>query len=111
MTSTTFIRREIVALERQGVEVLRVALRTWDGELIDKDDKIEHTRTRYVLDEGTIALLLAAMRMLMVQPRRFMRALLLSYRMSWRADRPLSVHFIYLVEACRIAPWLQKAAI
>ena len=31
MTSTTFIRREILALERQGFEVLRVALRGWEA--------------------------------------------------------------------------------
>ena len=33
--SHTFIRREILALERQGHEVVRIALRGWDDELMD----------------------------------------------------------------------------
>ena len=37
--SHTFIRREILALERRGVEVMRIALRGWDGELVDAEDE------------------------------------------------------------------------
>lgn len=111
MTSTTFIRREIQALERQGVEVLRVALRTWDGELVESGDRAEHERTRYVLHDGPIVLQFAALRMLFVAPGRFARALALACRMSWRADRPLFVHLVYLAEACRIEPWLRQAGI
>ena len=33
--SHTFIRREILALEKQGVEVLRIALRGWNDDLVD----------------------------------------------------------------------------
>ncbi len=111
MTSTTFIRREILALERQGFEIFRVALRTWDGELVEKDDKAEHERTRYVLHDGPAALLLALLQMLLARPGRFARAFGLACRMSWRADRPLSVHLVYLAEACRIEPWLRKEEI
>ena len=111
MTSTTFIRREILALERQGVAILRVALRIWDGELVEKDDNVEHERTRYVLHEGAAILLLAVLRMLLVRPCRFIRALVLACRMSRRADRPLFVHLVYLAEACRIEPWLRDEGI
>ena len=31
----SFIRREILALERQGFDILRIALRGWDGEAIN----------------------------------------------------------------------------
>ncbi len=111
MTSTTFIRREILALERRGVEVLRIALRTWDGELVEKEDKAEHGRTRYVLHDGPIVLALATIRVLLARPSHFTRALVLACRMSRRADRPLYVHLIYLAEACRIEAWLRKVEI
>ena len=34
--SHTFIRREILALERQGVTVRRFAIRGWDAEVVDR---------------------------------------------------------------------------
>src|ERR1043165_8122354 len=41
--SHSFIRREILALERQGLEVLRFSSRGWDAELADADDLLERT--------------------------------------------------------------------
>jgi glycosyltransferase involved in cell wall biosynthesis len=110
--SHTFIRREILALERQGCEVVRISLRGWNGEpLMDPVDEIERKHTRYVLREGPPALLLALMRMLLTRPMRFLKALALAWRMSRRAERPLSVHLAYLAEACRIEPWLRAASV
>ena len=54
--SHSFIRREILALERRGVEVMRIALREWDRELLDAENQLERERTRYVLREGAPAL-------------------------------------------------------
>ena len=56
--SHTFIRREILALERQGFEVMRIALRGWDGELVDSEDKREREHTRYILRDGPVPLIL-----------------------------------------------------
>jgi glycosyltransferase involved in cell wall biosynthesis len=110
--SHTFVRREILALERQGCEVVRISLRGWNGErLMDPLDEIERKHTRYVLREGAPALLLALMRMLVTRPMRFVKALALAWRMSRHADRPLPVHFVYLAEACRIEPWLRTARV
>src|SRR5258705_3909204 len=50
--SHTFIRREIQALERQGVSVDRIALRGWDIPLVDAEDVAERKKTRYVLQGG-----------------------------------------------------------
>jgi hypothetical protein len=46
--SHSFIRREILALERHGFEVLRIALRGWGGPLPDQEDLRERQRTKYV---------------------------------------------------------------
>jgi glycosyltransferase involved in cell wall biosynthesis len=105
--SHTFIRREILALERQGVEVTRIALRGWDNALADAEDEVERKRTRYLLSEGALPLLLATLGMLLRRPGHLMRALALAWRMSRGAERPLPVHLIYLAEACRIEPWLR----
>jgi colanic acid/amylovoran biosynthesis glycosyltransferase len=105
--SHIFIRREILALERRGVEVMRIALRGWDGPLVDKEDELERKRTRYVLRSGAPVLLFSLLRMLVTRPRRLLRAFALACRMARRAERPLPVHLIYLAEACRIEPWLR----
>jgi glycosyltransferase involved in cell wall biosynthesis len=106
--SHAFIQREIHALERQGFEILRISLRGWDAELVDAVSHQERARTRYVLQDGLRALLLAALRTLLTAPRRFLRALALAVRMGRRAERPLPYHLIYLAEACRILPWLES---
>ena len=111
MVSHVFIRREILALERRGVEVTRISLRAWDSELVDPEDQLERERTRYVLRDGVSALLLALTRMLLTRPAHLLRALALAWRMGRRAERPLPVHLAYLAEACRIEPWLRAAGI
>lgn len=109
--SHSFIRREIQALERHGVAIMRIALRGWDAELVDADDRDERERTRYVLRDGPSALLLAIARMLVRHPVRLVRALHLAWRMSRCAERPLPVHLAYVAEACRIEPWLRNSGV
>ncbi|MFY1030464.1 glycosyltransferase [Pseudomonas asiatica] len=105
--SHSFIRREILALERQGVEVQRIALRGWDAELQDADDASERAKTRYVLQRGIKGLLAPAWQVLRAQPRRFFQALQLAMRVGLRADRAWPYHLVYLAEACQVLQWLQ----
>jgi len=106
--SHSFIRREILALERLGFEIQRIALRGWQGKLVDEQDLQERTRTRYVLQEGLWALLWALLRTFLVAPGRFFSALALAIRMGHRAERPLPYHLACLAEACRMLPWLKS---
>lgn len=106
--SHSFIRREILALERQGFDVQRIAVRGWDGALVDDEDLRERDRTRYILQDGMASLLIASIRMLAASPIRFFQALRLALKMGWRADRPWPFHLIYLAEACRIVPWMSR---
>lgn len=108
--SHTFIRREILALERQGVEVQRIALRGWDAELHDAEDLAERGKTRYVLQDGLRGLLKPLMQVLRARPKAFLTALRLALGQGWRADRPWPYHLVYLAEACRLLQWLQDAA-
>lgn len=105
----TFIRREILALESCGFEVQRIALRGWEGELADAEDRQERAHTRYVLREGLAVLLWAVLRTLVAAPRRFLAALGLALRMARHAERPLPYHLAYLAEACRVVAWLRES--
>lgn len=106
--SHSFIRREILALERRGIEIQRVALQGRHGELVDEEDHRERARTRYVLQQGVLALPWAVSRTLLTEPRRFLHALALAIRMARGAERPLHYHLVYLAEACRMLPWLKS---
>jgi colanic acid/amylovoran biosynthesis glycosyltransferase len=106
--SHSFIRREIQALERQGFDIQRIALRGWDDSLPDAQDQSEREKTRYVLQQGTLALMLPTLRAMCFSPVRFYQALRLAIRMSHDSDRPLPYHLIYLAEACRVLPWLAE---
>jgi colanic acid/amylovoran biosynthesis glycosyltransferase len=108
--SHSFIRREIMALERAGAVVQRIAVQGWeDADLTDPDDISERAQTQYILKAGALSLLLPTLRAMFSSPVRFFSALKLALRMSRRADRPLPYHLIYLAEACQILPWLRAA--
>ena len=105
--SHSFIRREILALERQGHQVFRVSIRGWDDPQHGNEDQLELARTRYVLRGGAMPLIFAFLRILVIQPMRLMKAIGLVWRVSRQADRPLAIHIIYLFEACLIVSWLR----
>ncbi len=107
--SHSFIRREILALERQGFAIQRIALRGWDADLVDAEDVRERERTRYVLQSGVVGLSLAMLGIFIRRPVRFFMALKLALKMGIHADRPWPLHLVYLAESCRIVPWLRES--
>lgn len=109
--SHTFIRREILALEKQGTNVQRIALRGWDEVLVDEADRLEQSKTWYVLQDGCAALLWAMTREFLTNTHRFSSALKLAIRVGWRDIRPLLYHLAYLAEACRLLPMLKSLGV
>jgi glycosyltransferase involved in cell wall biosynthesis len=109
--SHSFIRREIQALERLGIDILRLSIRGWDSELADPEDRAERECTRYVLHAGAPELILATAKMSLTRPLRLFRAIATAWRMSRCSERPFPVHLVYVTEACRIEPWLRDADI
>lgn len=107
--SHSFIRREIAALERQGVVIDRIALRGWDAEVADPEDRVEREKTRYVLQGGAARLLLEALGTLIGRPARAWRGIRLALAMARGSQRPWPVHLVYLAEACRVARWLEQS--
>ena len=106
--SHTFIRREIFALERQGVTVDRISLTGWDLPLVDPDDISERDKTRYVQKGGVASLLGEAVKTAIRQPGAFFKALGAALSMSRNAMRPLPYHLIYLAQACRVRNWVAE---
>lgn len=106
--SHSFIRREILALERCGFDIQRIAVRGWSGPLPDEEDQRERDRTRYVLREGPGALLIPTLAALLRTPLRLAAAVRLALKASRVSDRPLAYHLLYVAEACRIVPWLRR---
>lgn len=106
--SHSFIRREILALERQGHDLLRISLRGWDDEQFGPEDKSEQACARYVLRDGAAPLLAAFFKVLVTSPKRLFKGWLLVWKLGRRAERPFPIHVVYLFEACRIVGWLRR---
>lgn len=107
--SHSFIRREILALERLGVRVDRISIRGWDAEVVDPADLAELDKVRFVLRKGVMPLLLATAQVAASAPRRFMAALSTALSMSQESKPSLPYRFIYLAEACCVHLWLGES--
>lgn len=101
--SQSFIRRELNALEAQGHEVVRFAMRPGEAPLVDAQDQAEAEVTEYILKAGSIALLTGLFKALLVNPGRWIRALRLAVECGRRSEVGVLRHVIYLAEAARVA--------
>ncbi|MCA9264280.1 MAG: glycosyltransferase [Planctomycetales bacterium] len=109
--SLVFVRREIMALERAGTPVARLAIRRWPGELIDPEDVREAKKTSYLLEHGIWRLLVATVIVACTRPLRFGRGLRLAWRVGQRSDRGRFRNLMYFVEACLAMRLLRLANI
>jgi len=106
--SHSFIRREILALERQGFNVQRIAQRGWREQLVDEEDLSERKKTSYIVQQGVISILISLFWCLFTSPKRFFSTLGLAVKMAKNSDRSLVYHFIYFAEACGMQNWLKS---
>ena len=106
--SHAFIRREIHAVEREGVEVMRIAIRGSADRLLDARDTEEVTKTRELLAAGWWSAVLALFLAVVTRPRHFMHALWLAIRLGFGSERGLVRHLAYLAEACILLGWLRR---
>ena len=105
--SHSFVRREILALERRGIDVFRVGVRGWDDPAPDPADQAERARTRYLLQGGLAGPIADMLRLALTRPGRFVKALRLAFSMWRRSGQRLFRHLAYLAEAARLVRWLE----
>lgn len=100
----TFIRREIVELERNGFEILQVSLRKDDRKLPDSADVAEKARTKYIFERGFAPDVAAALVFWVIRsPKSFVQAFAAAVRMMKRSSRSAPYHLAYLAEALLLA--------
>ena len=97
--SHSFIRREILALENQGLPIARFSVRRAVGALPDPKDQNEQSRTTVLLDAGRTALCVAALRLALLRPSRFWRAVRTMTILRRAAGGGWMRHVAYLAEA------------
>ncbi|WP_431297630.1 glycosyltransferase family 4 protein [Tabrizicola sp. BL-A-41-H6] len=109
--SHTFIRREILALERQGFDIRRFAIRGWDADVVDPVDIDEGRRTRHVLKNGLLPLVKAVLVNAVKRPLPTFRALRAALAMSRKSIRPLPYHIVWFAHACQLRLWFEADGI
>ena len=107
--SHTFIRREIAALERRGVRVVRFAVRRAKQAVVSEEDRREEARTRYIVGAGAGEIVTAIFASIFAAPGRSLASLGVAMKMGWRSEAGLVRHLIYWVEALVLAAWLRRA--
>jgi hypothetical protein len=90
--SHTFIRRELLELERRGHHILRLAIRRAAGPLPDPADRAEEFKTVHCLAQPMVALLLAVIRCMAARPFRFVAAIGTALTLAGKSDRGLVRH-------------------
>ena len=109
--SHTFIRREIQALEDEGLEVERYSVRRTTDALADPADRDEAERTKVVLDGGVTGLAAGLARNALQRPACFAKAAARAVRMGVRSERGIARHVAYLAEACVLRDWMKRASV
>lgn len=107
--SQTFIRREILAMERLGWQVSRFAMRSDRDTLVDQADIAEDARTEHLLALGARKLVISAFGWMARRPMASLRALRLAMACGRRGAGGVAgtggylKHLIYWVEAAHLA--------
>ncbi len=108
--SHTFIRREIDAVERCGIQIERFSIRATGEQFLDDADRLELQKTRVVLAHR-LSILFWSIATAGRYPVNFMKSLRLAILTGWRSDRGLVRSLAYLAEACLLLRWFRQARI
>ncbi len=117
LPSTTFVRREIQALERRGIAIHRFAMRADTKPLADPQDVEEAAKTEHLLLHGVAALIPGAVGWMIRRPARALAAFRLAMTCGARGSGGAPGtggrlrHLVYLIEAAHLASRCHTLAI
>lgn len=97
--SHTFIRRELLEIERRGHEVHRFSIRPHPSAPVDPKDKEEFAKTLHILREPKSRLIFALLKIILTQPANAFTAFRHTLRLAQRSERGLLRHMAYIAEA------------
>ena len=110
--SHTFIRREISALRRRGLEIRTYSLRRPSAQApLGETDRSEEAQTSYIQPPRIGSTLVAHLREFLRSPRRYLRALSVALRNRPPGARALLWSLFYFAEGAILADALRSAGI
>ncbi len=109
--SHSFIRREILALEKLGYSVQRFAIRTNQAELVDPVDLTESEKTQAILALPITAIISSIIKVFVSAPLVFFKVLLKALKIGWHSERGLLLHLFYLAESCVLLKLQQQTEV
>ncbi len=109
--SHTFIRREILEMDRRGHHVLRMAIRDAGTAVADPVDAEEAKKTWHVLSQPKPAFVAATAWAQATRPDKYVRAAKLTLDMGMLSDRGVLKHGAYLAEAALVLKKLEEEKI
>ena len=96
--SHTFIRREILGLEKLGHVIHRYSIQDCKN-ISDPVDELERQKTFYCLSQGISKLMLSGIFFLICAPIKSLKALRLALDFSRKSERGIIRHLAYFLEA------------
>lgn len=110
--SHSFIRREILALEKLGITISRYSIRHVPlNALVDNQDLAEYYKTSVILSHSIASLFFASIRMLAFSPAKFFEASKTAFFLGIKSKRGSLRHIAYLAEACLLKEKLAVAGV
>lgn len=109
--SHSFIRREIEAMERRGVEIIRYSVRASAHGEIAEEDRREAEKTRRIVGAPPLSLAAAIIESALVRPFGSMAAIAQAFRLGARSESGMIRHAFYAAEALALASWLRREGV
>ena len=103
--SHSFIRREVLELERLGIRVLRVGIRPVQEALVDPLDIHEASCTHQLLGSGFARVMFSGVLSIVRSPWRGACVLADAARLGFRSPSGIMLHLAYLIEAAALRSW------
>jgi len=111
MVSHSFIRREVIELENQGIQIERFSIRRNETDLVDTQDINELPKTHYLTERGIRKVFISVILLMLQSPIAFIRTFLMAISMGRRSHVGVIKHFFYLIEACVLGSWVKEYGI